>query len=76
MDMLVNSAGQYLAFHIAADGNVVLSALRICDSGNILLDDRTLVEISGNVMRRSADQLHATLESLFVGVRALEGRQE
>lgn len=41
---ICDSAGQYLAFHIAADGNVVLSALRIFDSGNILLDDRTLVE--------------------------------
>lgn len=55
--MRVDSAGQYLAFHIAADGNVVLSAPRMGDTGNVLFDDRTLVEVSGNVMRRSPDQL-------------------
>lgn len=45
-----------------------------CDTGNVLPDGGTLVEISRNIIRRRADQLHTTL--LFVGGRALEGRKE
>ena len=41
-----------------------------------LCDDRALVEIAGHIMRRRADQLHAAIEGLRVGLCALEARQE
>jgi hypothetical protein len=43
---------------------------------DILLDDRALVEIRGHEVRRRADDLHAPLVRLVVGLRALETREE
>ncbi len=42
----------------------------------LLLDDRAFVEIGGDVMRRGADDLHAPLVGLMIGLGALEARQE
>lgn len=46
------------------------------DPGNTLLDDGALVQVSGDEMRRRADDLDAALVRLVVGLCALEGRQE
>lgn len=53
MDMRRYRAGQHLFFDIAADGDIVLSALTIGDASDVLLDDRTLVKVGGNVVRGS-----------------------
>ncbi len=74
--MGVHGPRQHLAFDIPADRDVILGRLRMGDAGDVLLDDRTLVEIGGDVMRRRADQLYAALIGLLVGVRPLERRQE
>ncbi len=67
--MGVHGPRQHLAFDIPADRDVILGRLRMGDAGDVLLDDRTLVEIGGDVMRRRADQLYAALIGLLVGVR-------
>ena len=59
--MGVDGAGENLAFDIGADRDMVLGRLRMGDAGNVLLDDRTFVEIGRDVMRRRADQLDAAL---------------
>ena len=46
------------------------------DAGDVLLDDRTLVQVGGHVVGGRADQLDAAIVGLRVGARALEGRQE
>src|SRR5690606_31986622 len=49
---------------------------RVIDALDVLLDDRTLVERTGDVMRGGADQLDATVVRLAVGPGALEAGQE
>ena len=46
------------------------------DPHDVLLDDRALVEVARDEVRRRTDQLHAPLVGLPVRVRALEARQE
>ncbi len=73
----MDGPGQHLAFDIAADRDIVVGRLRMRDAGRVLLDDRTLVEIAGDVVRRRPDQLDAALIGLLVGVRPLKlGRKE
>ena len=49
---------------------------RVVDADHVLLDDRALVEVGRDEVRRRADQLHAAGVRLLVGVRALEAGQE
>jgi hypothetical protein len=48
----------------------------VVDAHNVLLDDRSLVELRGDEVRGRADQLHAAVERLVVGPGALEAGQE
>ena len=48
----------------------------VVDADHVLLDDRALVEVGGDVVGGRADQLHAAVEGLVVGPGALEARQE
>ena len=48
----------------------------VVDPQHVLLDDRALVEVGGDVVGGRADQLDAALERLVVGLGALEARQE
>ena len=43
---------------------------------HVLLDDRTFVEVGGHVVGGGADQLHAAVVRLVVGLGALEAGQE
>ena len=43
-------------------------------SSHILLDDRALVEVSGNVMGRSSDDFDASGKGLVIGSSAFEAR--
>ncbi|MPL84484.1 hypothetical protein SDC9_30449 [bioreactor metagenome] len=76
VDMGVDRAGEHLRLDVTAKAHVILGRLRMGDAHRVLLDDRALVEIGGDVMRRRANELHAALIGLLVGVRALEARQE
>ena len=48
----------------------------VVDPDHLLLDDRTLVEVGGHVVRGRSDQLHAAGVGLVVGLGALEAGQE
>jgi hypothetical protein len=48
----------------------------MADALDVLIDDRTLVEIRRDVMSRGADQLDVVLMSLVIGLGALEPRRE
>jgi len=46
------------------------------DAGDVLLDDRTLVQVGGDVVGGRADELDAAAVRLCVGARALEAGEE
>ena len=68
--------GEDAALHVLAEGHHVGRGVSVGDAGDVLLDDRTLVEVGGHVVGGRTDQLDAALVGLRVGARALEGRQE
>src|SRR5437667_5218260 len=76
LDMPAHRAGEHHALDIATDGGEIVGAQRMIDALDVLLDDRPLVELSGDVVRRRADQLDAAVMRLRVGLRTLEARQK
>ena len=45
-------------FGIAADGDEIVGRVGVTNAGDVLFDDRTLVEVGGHVVAGGADQLH------------------
>src|ERR1700710_3285993 len=74
--MMTHRPRQHAAFDVAALANQILRRVAMADALDILVDDRTLIERAGDVMRGGADQLDAALMRLMVGPRTLEARQE
>ena len=68
--------GEDAALHVLAEGHHVGRGVSVGDTGDVLLDDRALVEVGGHVVGGRTDQLDAALVGLRVGARALEGGQE
>ncbi|MNV81966.1 hypothetical protein D3C71_1756680 [compost metagenome] len=50
MNVGVDGAREHLAFNVTPQTDVVLSALRVRNPNNVLLDDRSLVQIRRNVV--------------------------
>ena len=46
------------------------------DAGGFLFDDRTFIEVRGDIVGRGADQLDAALMGLVIGLGPLERGQE
>jgi O-acetylserine/cysteine efflux transporter len=69
-------AGQGEALGVPADGHQLRRAVRVIDPGDLLLDDRPLVQVGRDVVRGGADQLDAPRVRLVIGPRALEAGQE
>ena len=59
--MEADSLGEDAALHILAEGHHVGRGVSVGDTGDILLDDRALVEVGGHVVGGRADQLDAAL---------------
>lgn len=77
MDVSMNCPGQHLAFDVAPQRHIVIRALRVSDTDNILLDDRAFVQVGGDKVRRGTNQFYAAIEGLFVRATALkDGRNE
>ena len=64
------------ALHVAAELDQLVGREGVVDADHVLLDDRALVEILGDVVGGGADQLNAASVGLVVGLGTLEGRQE
>jgi len=71
-----DGAGEHTALDVTALADEILGAVLMADPLDVLLDDRALIEIGGDVVRRRADQLDAAGVRLVVGLGALEARQE
>ena len=63
-------AGQDQPLDVASDPLEVASALAMVHPDHVLLDDRTVVELLGDVMGRRSDQLDTLLASPAVRVGA------
>ena len=61
---------------IASDGHEIVRRKGMIHPGDVLLDDRPLVEFRRHIMRRRADQLHAPRMGLMIRLGSLEARQE
>ncbi len=68
--MPADSARQDDLFEIATLLDEVLNGIAMGNAHDILLDDGTVVEFFGDVVAGRADQLHAPLERLVVGLGA------
>src|ERR1700761_7394178 len=75
LQMMAHGARQHAAFDIAALADEIVRRVAVTDAFDVLVDDRPLVEITRDIMRRGADQLDAALMRLMVGPCALEARQ-
>ena len=74
--MVANCAGQDSALDVTSLANEVGRGVAVADPLDVLVDDRPLVEVAGDVMRGRADQLDPALMGLMVRAGALEPRQE
>jgi len=74
--MPADGPGQGEALGVTADGHQFGRAVRVVDPGHLLLDDRPLVQVSGDVVRGGADQLDPARVRLVIRPRALEAGQE
>jgi hypothetical protein len=74
--MPANRPGERHALDVAPDTGQLGHAVRMVDAGDLLLDDRALVELLGDVVRRRADELHPARMGLRIGPRSPERRQE
>src|ERR1700740_931758 len=54
----------------------IIRRVAMADAFDVLVDDRSLVEVAGDIMGGGADQLDATLMRLVVGPCALEAGQK
>ena len=68
LNMESNSAGEGEAFAVAAETDEVVGFVVVFHPGDLLLDDRPLIEVLGGVVAGRADQLHAAFEGTTVGI--------
>ena len=71
--MEADGLGEDAALHVLSERHHVRRGVGVGDAGDVLLDDRTLVEVGGHVVGGRADQLDAAIVGLRVGARPLEG---
>jgi hypothetical protein len=77
LEMEAQRAGQHAALDVTALADQVIRGIAMADALDVLVDDRTLVEVGSDIMRRGADQLDAAGVRLVVRFGTLEtGRNE
>src|SRR4051812_45089984 len=76
IEMVADRARQHAAFDIAALAHEIFGRVGVTYTLDILFDDRTFIERRGHVMRGRANELHAALMRLMVGLRTFESRQK
>src|SRR6266849_8766568 len=76
LNVPAHRAGQYDAFHVPALFDQVLQRVPVRDASDALLDDRSIIEDFGDVVRGGADEFYAPLEGLMMRLGAHKGGQE
>jgi hypothetical protein len=72
----VDGASQRQALGVAADGDELVGAGTVIDADDVLLDDRSLVQIGGDVVGGGAHEFHSAAMGLVVRLGSGEARQE
>ena len=73
---MTHGTRQHAALDIAALARQIFRRVAVADPLDVLIDDRTLVEVARDVMGGGADQLDAAFMRLVIGPRALDTRPE
>ena len=71
-----DGAGEDAALDVAPLAHQILGRVAVADALDILFDDRALVEIGGDEVRRRSDQLNAPRVRLMIRPRPFEPGQE
>src|ERR1700686_2030795 len=74
--MIAYRARQHAPLDVAALADQIVWRIAMADALDVLIDDRALIEVAGDVMGGSANQLDAALMRLMIRPRALETRQK
>ena len=64
VDVVSDSAGQGASFAVAAEADEVLDAVVVVDAGNLLLDDRSGIEVPRDVVAGGTDEFDPALVGL------------
>ena len=75
-EMKSNGVSEDRLFEVAAFANQIRDSVAMVDAVYILMDDRALVQVSGGIMGRRANQFHPAHMSLVVGLAASKGREK
>ncbi len=70
------AAGEHRPLDVPAQGHQILGALGVRDADDVLLDDRSGIEVGGHVVAGGADELYAAGVGLVVRTGADETGQE
>ena len=74
--VIADRARQHPPLDVAALAHEIVRRVAMADPLDILVDDRTFVQIARDIVRGGADQLDAALMRLVIGSCTLETRQE
>src|SRR5262249_30272774 len=64
------------SLYVTSYANELVGTERVRDALDVLLDDRTFVEVFGRVVSCGSDELDSPRVRLVIGFGALKGRQE
>ena len=76
LDLEPDGFGEHRFFQILSLPDEVFHGILMGDPGDVLRNDRALIQVGGDVVAGCPDDLHAPVECRMVGPGALEGRQE
>lgn len=76
LSKVLDRRSQDIALDVTSSMGQLLGTQAVVHAHNILLDNRALVKIARDEVRRGPDKLHAAVIGLVVWLGALEGRQE
>ncbi len=76
VDVVADAFREGGAFAVAAEAGEVVWGVEMGDAFYFLLDDGAGIQVCGDVVAGGADEFHAALVGLAVGVRADEGGKE
>lgn len=68
LHMVAHPAGESEALAIAAEADEILRIMVVLHAGNLLFNDGTGIQLLRGIVAGGADELHAALESLPVGI--------
>ena len=71
-EVILHGARERNGFDVATDRFQCLDVVSVVDAFDGLFDDRPLVQIAGDVVRRRANQFHAAFMCVVLRARALE----